>query len=244
MSIISKKAPRFSCLRLPAVGEVLALDPTQSHHLSSVLRAVTGDSIELVDGYGEIAIATVQSIIGGIVEVAIHGKTQVSNSGRSVIHVAFGLTKSASVDFILRRCTEVGVSGFQPLNTAHSQRYSDWNSKRWEKIIIEVSKQCQQARFPTVNKPMDWRAFLANVTNEDQLVVCDEAERKHSAQTLVGNKTWLLIGPEGGWSDSERADLASRKTLSMGLGRNRLRAETACLVGLTLLKNYLQEFNH
>ena len=74
------------------------------------------------------------------------------------------------------------------------------------------------------------------------LAVCDETDRTGKGLTAMAESNWdLLIGAEGGWSDTELARLATCGARSVGLGQNRLRTETAALVGLVFLKQSLNE---
>lgn len=222
------------------VGDKIELSPEESHHLSKVLRMESGDECFLVNGVGGVARAKVEESHSRKSKCTILEVETVKKRNR--IHVAFAIPKSNAIDFIVHRCTEVGVGSFQPLITDHSQKINSWNQERWERVITETAKQCQESHFPRVLAPMDLKTWVTQKRDKQrELVYCDEESRQDSVSHLLIDKDCdLLIGSEGGWSASERI-LFQNEGKGMGLGKNRLRAETACIVGLSLLKKHYHE---
>lgn len=226
--------PRFLLLDIPERGGVAFLDPEQSSHCARVLRLSNGSQIQLINGKGSEAIAE-------ITEAHSH-KTVIKvlelkhSTFRSQIHLVFGLTKPQSLDFIFKKCTEIGVASFQPLITDHSLHRTHFNQERWLKLVIEACKQSQEIFFPEVHSPQDFSVWLKKRNPQNHLIICDEDSRS-GAPSKWSLPLAVLIGPEGGWSVSERLLLKDAENSSwLGLGKNRLRAETACLAALTILK--------
>ncbi len=221
-------------------GQLVELTPEESHHLAKVLRMEVGERCELVDGKGSIAQAIVQDNHSKKSKCLIQEvKTEMA---KNHIHIAFAIPKSNALDFIVHRCTEVGVRSFQPLITEHSLKISSWNESRWERVVVETAKQCQESYFPEVLQPMDLKTWLFQKRDPRRLLIyCDEEARFNAFDsTSTEDEVDLLIGSEGGWSEDEREWF--RKTgKALGLGKNRLRAETACVVALTLLKKHWNE---
>ncbi len=223
-----------------SAGADVTLSAEESHHLARVVRVGEGEEIVLIDGRGTLARARVTSASPKGCRVRIESiETSVA---RSLVTVCFGVPKGPALDSIVRRCTEIGTAAFQPLVTRHSLHVKDkdFNAARWQKAVAEVAKQCEELNFPEILPVKSLADWLSSRAPERVLVFCDEAERGAGAAKLTGACD-LLVGAEGGWSDEEREQILAAGAIKFGLGRNRLRAETAAAVGLTLVKARLGE---
>jgi len=222
------------------LGTEIELSPEESHHLAKVLRMEVGAECELVDGQGSIAKAQIDDNHPKRAKCRILEVRKEPQINR--VHVAFAIPKSNALDFIIHRCTEVGVASFQPLITDHSLKISSWNELRWERVVLETAKQCQESYFPKVLEPVDLKSWLFQKRHKQrQLIYCDEEARFDALDAVSkANDVDLLIGSEGGWSETERGWF-QKEGKGLGLGKNRLRAETACVVALTVLKKQWNE---
>lgn len=221
--------PRFVVDALP--DGIVTLSPDQSHHLSRVLRLKTGDAVVLIDGKGTFAFGEISQVHGKHTQVHIRKRELAPNLSR--VSIAFALPKPQALDFVVRRCAELGALGLQPLISEHSSPAKNWNADRWRRIVEEVSKQCQRPHFPKVGAPIPLEKFLEG---DKRIFVCDEAHREGESPPLDESApVWALVGPEGGWSAGERDLFENAGVGYLGLGPFRLRAETACLVALTRL---------
>lgn len=231
---------RFLVTERLAPGATLTLSSDESRHLATVLRMEAGETVLVADGKGGVAKATILTASPKGTRVKV---TELVPAGPPPkVTVAFGLPKPPALEFILRRCAEVGVEALQPLTTDRSQRFNSWNSGRWEKILREVAKQCEAPFFPSLGEPMSLSDWYASRPAGRQLAVCDDTDRTGKGLAAVKAQACdLLIGAEGGWSEKELLDLSGRGALSIGLGTLRLRTETAALVGLVFLKRALGE---
>lgn len=236
---MTKPTPRFLCHGSLAVASEVELSPEESHHLARVLRLDVRAHVSLVNGTGSVAEAV-------IVEASAKRARCVVNEVRvepikNRITLAFAIPKSGALDFIIHRCTELGVSAFQPIVSKHSMAASAWNEERWNRIIIEVSKQCQESHFPTLSSPQPLGAWIRSRKTDRDMVFCDEGDRSGVITFKPGFVGLdLLIGCEGGWSEEDR-DCFKNIGHSLGLGPNRLRAETSSIVALSLLKKLISE---
>ena len=229
---------RFFVEELCESGGEATLTPEESHHLCRVLRLGAGASVLVIDGKGGVAEAVVKADSARRCQVEYQPFIRQRLGFR--LSVAFGLPKPSALDQIIRRCTEVGVCGFFPLVTDHSLQPKAWNRQRWEKAVSEVIKQCQSPFLPELHEPTHLNEFLGSVTAP--LFFCDERDRASKVELAANSSAILLVGPEGGWSDQERENFNSRTDIrTLGLGANRLRTETAALVGTVLAKRVLGE---
>lgn len=225
--------PRFF-VNLPFErDQTVELPSEESHHLSRVLRLTEGELIDLVDGKGHVATAEIVEITKRTSRARIVAIETVKEASR--VQLVFALPKAPALEFILRRVTELGVAQFQPLETQHSLRHSSWNDERWKKIIAEVSKQCQETTFPTLLPPLPLSQWLTRRDPKRALLFCHEGLRKtENAASLEACD--VLVGAEGGWSEEESKRIFAAGATALGLGKNRLRAETAALIAVALAK--------
>jgi len=229
---------RFLYDELSVVSSEFFLSTAQSHHLIHVLRIKEGDHITVVDGRGLMALAEVLST-GGRTQLKLIDVKREENVNK--VNVVFGITKSPAMDFLIRRISEVGVLSFQPLITSHSTLGREFRLDRWQRVIAEVCKQCEELHFPSLSQPLTLSDWVNQRTVQNTLIVCSESartERSHLPTNI--SKVDLVIGPEGGWSTDELGIFDEVGALKFGLGRNRLRTETAALVAVMLVKNQVE----
>ncbi len=229
---------RFFCENF-SVGAKVTLDAEEAHHLVRVLRLTDGANILLIDGKGAVGKALVVSATAKRCEVTILSLERQASPSKLVL--GFGIPKGPAQDFIVRHVTEVGLLAYQPLGTEHSFKAKEFNVDRWLRVIPEIAKQCEGPVFPEVRDALSLEKALAKYAGS-AIFYCDEAEREPNlkADTNAAS-TLLLVGPEGGWSAREREAMRTAGAIPFGLGRNRLRAETACLVAVTLMKERMGE---
>lgn len=225
--------PRFFVDSPLEKGRTVDLPQEEAHHLSRVLRLDAGAQVSLIDGKGKVAKAVLSEVTKRGARAEVLAVDTFANDAK--IHLAFALPKAPALEFILRRVTEVGVAEFQPLETQHSLRHSSWNEERWLRILSEVGKQCQEPWFPRLREPLSLAEWLAKRDGGRALLFCHE-DIRNAAPAKPSGACDVLVGAEGGWSAEESKVIFAAGAVSLGLGRNRLRAETAALVGVTLAK--------
>jgi len=149
--------------------------------------------------------------------------------------LAFAPIRQARLEEMLAMCTQLGVAKLQPIVTERTtQHHINWN--RIKKIIIESSEQSGRNSIPELATPQKFDEFIKN----KNLFFADErfANDSLSASCLmlpVQNDCVVLIGPEGGFSDTEFAALDNAGAIGISLGKTILRAETAAVVAITKL---------
>lgn len=217
----------------PTTGEVV-LSERNHHYLSRVLRARTDHPLALFDGHGMTASARVTALDKRHTTVAVDALCPVEDN-RLPVTLGLCLIKSDRFDWALQKATELGVSRIVPLIS----QYTDSPPKgdrllkkeaHWREILINA---CEQSGN-------DWVPQLEAVTPLDALDFQGQqvfmAHPGLSTEPLdTAQPAWLLIGPEGGFHADEVSVLRKKQVKPMALGPRILRAETAALVGLTLL---------
>lgn len=223
-------------------GGTIQLVESDARHALQVLRLKVDDAIELFNGRGAVAKANIRKTGRASLdaEVLSIGRTENHNH----VRVAFSISKPSALESMLRHCTELGVESFQPVVSRYSHRM-EWREDRWNRIIVEAMKQSQEDWMPKLHAPValsSWLSELGKVTGST-FFYCSEFDRLAEPGALTRSASvTILVGSEGGWTQEEIALFESSGARSMGLGKNRLRAETAALAALVRTKELLREF--
>jgi 16S rRNA (uracil1498-N3)-methyltransferase len=197
------------------------LSPGDEHHLARVLRLRPGDPVTLSDGRGSWRLARFGS------PPEPDGPVLVVAAPAPPITIAFALVKGGRPDWIVQKLTELGVDVIRPFVADRSVvRWDDAKAARavekWRVVVREASMQSRRVWLPDVHAPCEFSAVAA-------LPGAALADREGEPADLA--HPVLLVGPEGGWSDGERAAGLPQ----VRLGPQVLRAETAALAAATLL---------
>ncbi|MEM9248993.1 MAG: 16S rRNA (uracil(1498)-N(3))-methyltransferase [Pseudomonadota bacterium] len=218
-----------------AAGQWIVLPRDQAHYLFGVMRLTVGDTLALFDGItGEWRAEVREAGKRG-------GKLICQERLRPVqqppdLWLLFAPIKKARTDFIVEKATEMGASRIHPVQTefTNAERI---RRDRLQAHAVEAAEQCGGTFVPEV-APLARLADLLHTWPEDrQLMFCDEARVGQSVATLASPPgPWaILIGPEGGFSQTERSRLAAMpQAHPVSLGPRILRADTAAVAALTL----------
>lgn len=214
--------PWFYAPELPQKGEI-SLEAEEVRHLKAQ-RLKTKDKLSLFNGKGIVAIA---ELIGegkaNVLEVHEIPKSEFS------LIIAAAVPKGDRADWMLQKLTELGVSTIIPLKTERSVVLPrEAKQERWQRILIEACKQSKQAWIPALRPLSTIEDALKEQAN---LKILLEQSGKPILQVLQEKpKTVLaLIGPEGGFTDDEKAKLQKAGCIPASLGKNILRIETAAI---------------
>lgn len=208
------------------------LNAEESKHCVRVLRLAEGQPVALVDGRG--------NWYNGVIDrpdvkgcgVKILNKTERYGERPFRLHLAVAPTKNIDrIEWMLEKCTEIGIDKITLLNTAHSERRTV-KTERLEKVIVAAMKQSLKAYLPELQAMVPFGEFISSCTESRKMIAhCHEGEKKRLDEVYQpGNDVVVLIGPEGDFSEEEVAEAGSRGFLPVTLGRSRLRTETAGLV--------------
>jgi 16S rRNA (uracil1498-N3)-methyltransferase len=224
---------------LPTLGDDATVDGDDGHHLQRVLRLRTGQVVIGADGRGGWRPYAVRALGPGRVELAATGGLEEEPTPRPTLTIAFALTKRDKPERVVQQLTEIGIDRI--LAVAAERSVVRWDERqagqavaRWERVARGAAEQSRRARLPEVG----WLPAIGELVGRNGLVVATVGGRPVLDVALGPSEEVIaLIGPEGGFSDSECAMLLGVPTLSVG--HHVLRAETAaCVVGgcLTALR--------
>ncbi|WP_027551951.1 16S rRNA (uracil(1498)-N(3))-methyltransferase [Bradyrhizobium sp. Cp5.3] len=240
------RAPRLFVDAPLAQDARVALDRDQSNYLGNVLRLGAGASVLAFNGRdGEW-----QAAIEGRKRpdsLVILQQTRAQDTLPDLAYV-FAPLKHARLDYTVQKAVEMGAATLQPVLTRFTQA-SRVNSERMRANVIEAAEQCGILSLASVTEPVALERFLSQRESSRLLVFCDEAAdvenpiRGLQDAREAGHGIDVLIGPEGGFAEEERALLLRQpKILRLALGPRILRADTAAVAALALVQAVLGDW--
>lgn len=230
-----KSAPRLFVPGPLAEGASVPIDGGQAHYLAKVMRVAAGDAVVLCDDQtGE-----------WLAEVSATGKRDVTLTAvrrlreREAVPdfwLCAALIKKDRFDLVLEKATELGVGAIRPVLTRRCVA-DKLNPERARTIVTEAAEQCARTALPALAEPVKLEALLRDWPEGRRLFFADEEGGVPAAAAFAGHDgpAALLVGPEGGFDDTERAAIrAHPAAVAITLGPRILRAETAAIGGTAL----------
>jgi 16S rRNA (uracil1498-N3)-methyltransferase len=239
MSAYDFRSPRLFVDAPLEAGGTVALERAQAHYFSHVLRLTPGDSVLVFNGRDGEWSAILEG--GGkrtslVVDAKTRRQTVVAD-----LHYLFAPLKAARLDYMVQKAVEMGVSRLAPVLTRHGQ-VTRVNLERMRANAIEAAEQCGILALPEIAEPMPLSRYLADRDPARLLVFCDEdADAANPAAALAKASApsglAVLVGPEGGFAEDERAALVKQPNLvRLSLGPRILRADTAAVAALAVVQ--------
>lgn len=240
--------PRFFVDNESILGEKIVIGGEDAKHISLSLRARVGEKVTASDGRGYDYECEISDITKNEVTLSVHEKKKCVAEPSLEVTLYQALVKSDKFDFIVQKCTELGVTRIVPVVTDRCISKPDDASLakklvRWNKIAKEAAMQSGRGIIPAVENAVSFGQALAAMKETDFAFVCYEAQPHIPINVLYGQRKGetdvrtaaFLIGPEGGISDRE-AQLARDEGVCLaGLGPRILRTETAPLCVMSCL---------
>ncbi|WP_213742765.1 16S rRNA (uracil(1498)-N(3))-methyltransferase [Bradyrhizobium sp. dw_411] len=240
------RAPRLFIDAPLVTGQTIPLERNQSNYLGNVLRLAAGDTILVFNGRdGEWQAAIAGRKRPDSLEIIDQTRPQDRLPNLAFV---FAPLKHARLDYMVQKAVEMGASSLQPVLTRFTQ-VSRVNSERMRANVIEAAEQCGILSIADVAEPVPLDRYVSQREATRLLVFCDEAaDVINPLQALQAGRSAthgidVLIGPEGGFAEEERAILLRQpQTLRLSLGPRILRADTAGVAALALIQAALGDW--
>ncbi len=230
--------PRFFCDAALSPGAELALPPGAARHVQ-VLRMQPGEAITLFNGHGGQWQATVLRMGRSDVVVRVSAHDAVEREAPRAVTLAIGMPANERMDWLVEKATELGVARIVPLHTQHgvlrlTGERAQKKQAHWRAVAQAACEQCGRNRVPGVEAVRDLAGFVQQASGERAVLSLAEGSVP-ARQAFAGDAPLtVLIGPEGGLSAAEDAQVRAAGFAPVSLGARVLRAETAALAALTL----------
>ena len=220
---------------------LVVLEPEPSRHLARVLRLGVGDSLTLFDGYGGEYPGEIAAVDKKHVHVMTGSHRPRDCESTLDIHLGIAVSRGERMDWIVQKSTELGVTAVTPLSTAHAGvklagERMDKKMQHWQQIAISACEQCGRNRLPTIHPLQAIDVWLASTIAERKFVLHHRAD--NPATGTAPDSIALLVGPEGGLSESEIEAAAQAGYTALRLGPRVLRTETAPLAAIAILQGW------
>jgi 16S rRNA (uracil1498-N3)-methyltransferase len=219
---------------LPKVGEITRVVGKEAAH-ARARRLAPSESVILLDGSGREAVAEVLRMARGEMLLRVTEIRRREERSSSISLYVAGL-RSERLAWTVEKATELGVDHFVVIESERTQPFRTAASilPRLERVAREASKQCGRSDWPSVLGPVDLARVIDEEESKHRLFLDFDGDR--FPRRLTAAPSALLVGPEGGWTDSEKSDASDRGWKIVSLPAGRLRAETAAIGALTLLR--------
>ncbi len=224
----------------------LTLTADEAQHCSHVMRKQPGDTIEIFDGAGRVAVCEITHVSKSEVQTKISAETR-TEPFQTSIHLLPALIKAEPFDWLLEKAVELGATCIQPVITKRTVIHLDAAQTekklaKWRRHMIESAKQCHTPFVPELKTPIAFSASLK--CQADFKLIPSLSEHKHTLkQALPASKPQsvaVLIGPEGDFTAEEEAQAFAAGFMPITLGPLVLRAETASIATLAILGHELR----
>lgn len=215
-------------------------------HIYRVLRVTNGEKVVINNLQGEEFLGEVEEVNKQEVSIKILEKLNINNESNLHITLFQGLPKAAKMDLIVQKCVELGVNEIIPTITDRVDVKLKGEFKkldRLNKISLEACKQSKRSQIPKVVEPVDFNEALKLMEDMDLIVIPYENATGYGIKSMVSTidtsnikNIGIMVGPEGGFEDTEIETLKSKGAHIVTLGPRILRTETAGFTCISLLQ--------
>jgi len=227
-------------------GKEVTIEGRAAHYLGRVLRVTANDRIVLFNGDGHDYVAEWVRAGKGEIVLSLTSRLPAVREPGIEITVVQAISRGERMDQTLQKCTELGANCFQPLlsERVEVKLRADKLAKRmehWRGVVVSACEQSGRAVVPEVRQPLELHEWLTANQDDARLVLVPGAEMPLSRIEFTGS-VQLVVGPEGGFSDSEIRQMALHGVRGASLGPRILRTETAAPAALAVIQALAGDF--
>ena len=222
-------------------GSIVKLNHDLNHYVVRVLRLRPSDRIKLFNNSEGEFLGTIVSIEKDGISVSVDQQIRTPSEDSVRFHIVLSITKGERMDYAIQKSVELGVTSITPLYSQFSEvkikseSHLENRLRHWDKIILNASQQCGRLSLPQIRDPRNLPELIAE-SKDNTFVLLDASGSKKLNEVSFIRDLYLLVGPEGGFSDEELM-YAREKTEIVSLGPRTLRSETAPVVALSILQS-------
>jgi 16S rRNA (uracil1498-N3)-methyltransferase len=237
-------------------GAQVAFPEETARQIHLVLRLLPGQEVQALDNSGAVYTVRLESVAKGAAQGSITARETARGEPGVALRMYLSLTQREKFEWMLQKCTEVGVSAFTPMLTArclaHDAGEVERKRTRWESILREAAEQSGRGRIPTLTGALGFDAALAAAARQRLALLAWEGEQHAGLRAAltglraenapgaappdsVPPEAAVFIGPEGGFTEAEIGLARARGVRLITLGARILRMETAAVVAAALL---------
>lgn len=240
-----QRIPRLYCDQPLSTGLSVTLDADQSRYLIKVMRLKPGGHVRLFNGASGEWLCTIDQAAGK--SCSVDCVEQLATPGvLPDLDYLFAPLKSARLDYLAQKATEMGARRLRPVITEHTV-VRKVNIERLVANVREAAEQCNMVCLPEVCAAEKLDSILANWDPDRRLIFCDEAAPQTDSLKALGalapGPLAVLIGPEGGFSPAEQVSLRALPFVTpISLGPRIMRADTAAVAAMALVQAVLGDW--
>ena len=221
------------------IGDDVVLSEQESHHAIKVRRMKQGDEVMLLNGMGAKILGILQQPNHKASIITVKSVTQ-AQAPKYYINIAVALPKGDRQKQMLDMLAQLGVASITPLLCDHSvSQYSEKVAQRWKRTLLEACKQSENPFLPKIYAAQSPFDFIEKRTSDNLIYYADMNGDSIPTIDIQDDIKYIsiLIGPEGGYSDSELSMLEKKHISKLKLSRYILRVETAAIAAAAAFAN-------
>ena len=222
----------------------ITLQDKQAHYLFNVMRLKIGRKFLVFNGTDGEFEAEIINKLNNKIKCKLTRKTR-EQPEEPRLNLIFSLVKKDRVFNIIEKCTELGVSNFQPIISERTQN-KNFRLERFQLNAVEASEQTNRLTIPRINKVQKLSEVIEGWNKNDTIIFCNENGGKPIVDILnnISRPLSILIGPEGGFSKKELEYFVNFDFIkSVSLGPRILRADTAAIASVTCYQSFVGDWS-
>jgi len=220
-------------------GDRIEIDGEEAHHAARVKRLRPGERVGLIGSGGAYAVGTLDSVGGSRSKPLLSIDLDQIGSEDPItpnLEVWAALPKGDRLDRMIDQLTQLGASTFRPLICDHAQRKPDtYRPEKLTRIMEEAMKQCRRVWPMQIQDPI---SFPDAITDPDALIADASGQSWAPAPDAMPTRIVLIVGPEGGWSNTERGLFVDSGRPIHRFGQLVMRIETAAVAGAASIMSF------
>ncbi|MFT3792616.1 MAG: 16S rRNA (uracil(1498)-N(3))-methyltransferase [Rudaea sp.] len=243
------RIPRIHTDQPLRAGIEVLLPEQAGEHLARVLRLERGHPLILFNGDGREYDATLAQLAKRAVTAEVARAREVDRESTLDITLAQGIARGEKMDWILQKATELGVARIVPLVTERTEvKLDEERAQRrvahWRQVVAGACEQSGRARLPEIAVPQRLDRWLGDLDGGAalRLALLPEGDAGLRQFARIENGVLLCVGPEGGFSDNDVAQLRQARFHGLRLGPRVLRTETAGIAAIAALQAWFGDW--